>query len=105
MITQSEPITTPTDPEAWRAYIATLDEAARLALFSVARGAVVFRCPTNGRLYVDDGARAIDGACWARCWWCDQHGRVRFQDANYDDRNRQPHGYPIVGEVGDADDD
>jgi hypothetical protein len=88
-----------TDPAGWRAWVAQLDDAARLALFGVERDSTTFLCPTNGLHYADDDATTIDGARWARCFWCDTHGRVRVVDRDFDDRARQPHPYPILREA------
>src|SRR5262245_50900494 len=96
---QCESINIPTDREAYRAWLSSLDEHSRLLLFGVERDATVFRCPTNGRLYEDEAPDVREGCIWAHCYWCDTAGRVRGIDRDFDRSDPQPHSYAILEEV------
>jgi hypothetical protein len=91
----NESINIPTDRAAYRAWLRGLDEPTRALLFGVVLGADTFRCPTNGRLYIDTAPELRDGCCWTRCYWCDTAGRVRGE-SGFDRDARQPHCHPIV---------
>lgn len=93
-----EPINIPTERDAYRAFVANLDEATRLLLFGVPPDAVTFRCPTNGRLYSDDDPVRDGNVLWSVCYWCDTAGRVRGQDKHFERASGQPHANPIVEE-------
>ena len=95
-IAESIKPTIPTDREAYRAWLRSLDEPTRALLFGVVAGGDTLRCSTNGRLYVPTVVEEHDGCIWARCYWCDTAGRVRGEDREFDPDNRQPHAYQLL---------
>ena len=97
----AESINPPTDRDAYRVFVRGLDEATRLLLFGVPADAVTFRCPTNGRVYLDESPHREGDYLWTRCYWCDTAGRVRGTDKDFDRDHGQPHMNPIV-EVSDG---
>lgn len=90
-----EAINIPADRDAYRAFLRALDEPTRALLFGVVLGADTFRCPSNGRLYVDTAPLARDGCLWTKCYWCDTAGRVRGEPG-FDRGAPQPHCNAIV---------
>jgi len=96
VLQQSEGVNIPTDRDARRRFLDSLGAELRLLLFGVPRDSVTFRCPTNGRIYLDESPQLLDGCLWTRCYWCDMAGRVRGEDALFDRRSPQPHCNPIT---------
>lgn len=84
------------DRESYRSFLAGLGAETRALLFGATRTTTIFRCPTNGRQYVDEQPRVVDGAVWATCYWCDTCGRVRGWDHAFDRDHGQPHCYPLL---------
>lgn len=98
---QTEQINVPTDPASYRDWLDTLDQRAYVRAFGVVRGATLFRCPTNGRQYLDAHPVEQEGCVWTRCFWCDANLHIRLRDPDFDRTNAQRHCYPLV-EVADV---